>query len=159
MSANDKQMGGNHYKSAFQHWDLSLMLDLDGIVHTATKYVSREKEGVLDLEKALHCVEKLLETRGRGGTTYTIRVGSMEMTIDNTPPEISDEVRSNILLVILPEYYKANNLSKSRRSAVEAMIKWHMTHIAAYLVIAKAHIKELIAECKAAEPSNQYVEQ
>lgn len=65
MTANDKQVGGQHYKgSTFQHWDL---IDQHGIGYLegcATKYVSRwrKKNGEEDLQKALHYVEKLMET-------------------------------------------------------------------------------------------------
>jgi len=159
MSANDKQVGGSHYKSEFQHWDLSLMLDLDGITHTATKYLSREKEGLLDLEKALHCIDKLLETKGKGGVTYTIDVCGVKIEVDNRPTTVPPDLRSTILLEVLPTYFKVNRLSKPRCKAIEAMIKWHMSHVAAYLVIARANTIELIEEYKVAEPSNQYVEQ
>ena len=65
MSANDKQVGGDHYKTAgAQHWDVAAYLY--GEAHfkcTATKYISRwrVKNGVQDLEKAKHYLEKLLE--------------------------------------------------------------------------------------------------
>ena len=68
MSANEKQVGGNHYKTAgAQHWDVAGYIY--GEAHfkcTATKYISRwrKKNGVQDLEKAKHYLEKLLELPG-----------------------------------------------------------------------------------------------
>lgn len=65
MSANDKQVGGSHYKTGgVQHWDIAAKLY--GEAHfkcTATKYISRwrAKNGVQDLEKAKHYLEKLIE--------------------------------------------------------------------------------------------------
>lgn len=61
--ANDSQVGGNHYKSQYQHWDLVLELKLDYLTGCATKYISRhrKKNGLQDLEKARHYLEKLQE--------------------------------------------------------------------------------------------------
>ena len=64
MSANNRQVGGSHYQSAYQHWDyvqdcLSGRY-LEGVI---TKYASRwrKKNGLEDLKKALHYLEKLKE--------------------------------------------------------------------------------------------------
>lgn len=66
MKANDRQVGGDHYKneSGFEHWDLASRVGMSYLVGTATKYVARwrkAKHPVQDLEKALHYVEKLIE--------------------------------------------------------------------------------------------------
>lgn len=67
MTANEKQVGGTHYKTAYEHWDL--MLDfgygVSYLVGQATKYVTRwrKKNGLEDLLKALHFVNKLIENR------------------------------------------------------------------------------------------------
>lgn len=73
MSANDKQVGGSHYQSEYQHWDL--MIDLYGQDYPKaqiTRYVSRwrKKNGVQDLEKSVHYAEKLLELVENGRRTY-----------------------------------------------------------------------------------------
>ena len=66
-SANDKQIGGSHYKKkkkiTYQHWDLIVFTRSNYLEVNITKYVSRwrNKNGVLDLEKAKHYAEKLLE--------------------------------------------------------------------------------------------------
>ena len=61
--ANKRQVGGNHYRisgSSIELWDL---LGPEYVRGLAVKYVSRwrRKGGVQDLEKALHCCEKLCE--------------------------------------------------------------------------------------------------
>lgn len=64
MSANEKQVGGNHYqKAAVQHWDIVHMHGLDYFQGQITKYVMRwkDKNGVQDLEKAKHFLEKYIE--------------------------------------------------------------------------------------------------
>ena len=63
--ANDRQVGGGHYKKGGEeHWDRMWRLHGRGyFVGCITKYVERyhEKNGVQDLEKAIHFTEKLIE--------------------------------------------------------------------------------------------------
>jgi len=61
-SANDRQVGGKHYASAYQHWDFVLDAKLGYFEGQITKYLSRhrKKNGLQDAEKALHFAEKLL---------------------------------------------------------------------------------------------------
>ena len=69
MSANDKQIGGTHYKKGGEeHWDRQWRLYGRGyFVGCITKYVERyhEKNGVQDLQKAQHFLEKLIELENR----------------------------------------------------------------------------------------------
>ena len=65
-SANDHQIGGSHYQRADgeQHWDRIWRLYGRGyFVGCITKYVERyqNKNGIEDLEKAKHFLEKLIE--------------------------------------------------------------------------------------------------
>jgi len=62
--ANERQVGGSHYQSGFQHWDFVVRcLDNRYLEGQITKYVSRwrRKNGFQDLEKASHFLEKLTE--------------------------------------------------------------------------------------------------
>lgn len=63
MSANDKQVAGTHYGSGIQHWDYVVANDLDYFQGQITKYVTRwkKKNGITDLLKAQHFLEKYLE--------------------------------------------------------------------------------------------------
>lgn len=79
MGANDRQVGGQHYKKEtgvwatctcgkrifvpLQHWDIVRIFRLDYFQGQITKYVMRwrDKNGKQDLEKALHFVEKYIE--------------------------------------------------------------------------------------------------
>lgn len=64
MSANSKQVNGTHYKKlAYEPWDLALNIGMNGVMLFLTKYIVRwrDKNGIEDLEKALHCIEKLQE--------------------------------------------------------------------------------------------------
>lgn len=64
-SANDKQVSGNHYKGkSIQPWDYIISNNLGYLEGNCVKYVSRwkDKGGVADLRKAIHYLEKLIET-------------------------------------------------------------------------------------------------
>jgi formylmethanofuran dehydrogenase subunit E len=66
VSANERQVGGEHYKNApgVQHWDRMWSRYREAwFVGNITKYVERyrEKGGIDDLEKARHYLEKLIE--------------------------------------------------------------------------------------------------
>lgn len=63
MSANDRQVGGAHYKRGIQHWDYVLSKDMPYLEAQVVKYVERwsEKNGLQDLEKAGHFLQKLIE--------------------------------------------------------------------------------------------------
>jgi uncharacterized protein DUF3310 len=60
---NDKQIGGQHYGlSKFQHWDMVDLFKLDYFQGQITKYVMRwrDKNGIQDLEKGQHFLEKYI---------------------------------------------------------------------------------------------------
>lgn len=62
--ANSHQVGGEHYGlSPYQHWDLVAQFDLDYFQGQITKYVMRwkKKNGLTDLQKAKHFLEKYIE--------------------------------------------------------------------------------------------------
>lgn len=64
MSANDRQIGGQHYQVApIQHWDIVVMHKLDYFQGQIIKYVMRwnAKGGIQDLRKAQHFLEKYIE--------------------------------------------------------------------------------------------------
>lgn len=64
--ANDRQVGGDHYRlqgAAFQHWDMVAHFDLDYFQGQITRYLFRwrDKNGVEDLKKARHYLDKYIE--------------------------------------------------------------------------------------------------
>lgn len=62
--ANATQHGGTHYKKmAIQPWDYIVSNNLGYLEGNAVKYLSRwrRKNGVEDLRKAIHYIEKLIE--------------------------------------------------------------------------------------------------
>ena len=63
MSANEKQVDGDHYQTEIQPWDFIEANKLTFIEGNIVKYVCRhrQKNGLRDLEKAKHYLEKLIE--------------------------------------------------------------------------------------------------
>jgi hypothetical protein len=70
VSANNSQVGGDHYRSGVQHWDYVVANGLDYFQAQIIKYVTRwrKKGGVEDLDKARHFLEKYRELIGAGAT-------------------------------------------------------------------------------------------
>ena len=63
-SANSTQIGGSHYQAvSIQHWDFVWANKLDYFQGQITKYVTRwkKKNGVQDLHKARHFLQKYIE--------------------------------------------------------------------------------------------------
>lgn len=63
-TANEKQVGGTHYKhQAIQTWDYIAANGLGYFEGNVVKYVSRhqDKGGLVDLRKARHYLDKLIE--------------------------------------------------------------------------------------------------
>jgi len=64
MNANNRQEGGKHYNSKeYQHWDFVCDTGLHYLLGCATKYPSRwrEKNGIEDLRKSIHYIDKAEE--------------------------------------------------------------------------------------------------
>jgi hypothetical protein len=74
MSANETQVGGAHYKyKAIQPWDYIVSNDMSYLEGCIVKYVSRyrDKNGIEDLNKAKHFLDKLIEVEA-ARTTCTV---------------------------------------------------------------------------------------
>lgn len=92
MAANDRQVGGNHYRDAvgkcphcggvIEHWDL--YANFPYLVGQITKYVTRVKNGLQDLEKAAHFLQKLAETR-YGASLFQEHKGKRKLKAKGKP--------------------------------------------------------------------------
>jgi len=100
MAANDKQIAGSHYvKNAaelrhvcpgcgrvnttyLQHWDIVKLFKLDYFQGQITKYVMRwkDKNGVEDLRKAGHFLEKYTENEQGPEVRVIVRSDTGEAT-------------------------------------------------------------------------------
>lgn len=64
MNPSYEQVGGNHYKRlSIQPYEYCLENDLNYMQSSVIKYVTRyqDKNGREDLEKAIHCLQLLIE--------------------------------------------------------------------------------------------------
>jgi hypothetical protein len=61
--ANNQQVGGDHYQQPIQHWDYVYENDIPYHEAMVIRYVERwrRKNGIEDLQKARHFVDKLIE--------------------------------------------------------------------------------------------------
>lgn len=70
MSANDIQIAGDHYKrfKGCEPWDVITAWELGYLDGTALKYIARwrHKNGVEDIKKAIHFLQKLVEVEENG---------------------------------------------------------------------------------------------
>lgn len=67
-SVNEQQIGGDHYKSkSIQPWDFIIANNLGFCEGNAIKYICRwkEKNGIEDLQKAKHYIDKLIEAQNQ----------------------------------------------------------------------------------------------
>ena len=124
MSVNDKQVGGEHYRSKVQHWDY---VELNGLRYTegcATKYATRNrKKGQQrqDLEKAVHYVEKVQDLHRNG------------VLAPRTAP-----------IVIPPEEFaRSNDLTENEAEVVRLLTFWESDP---ELTRALELLREMIAE-------------
>ena len=68
MGANEEQVGGRHYiEKAIQPWDYIIANKMGYLEGNIIKYVSRykDKNGLEDLIKAAHYLDKLIEVTRR----------------------------------------------------------------------------------------------
>lgn len=126
MSANDTQVGGNHYKGKrFQPWDWDKFgigtFEMD-ILH----YVTRQKAGKQDLEKAVHYVEKLQEEYVRYGRRNRINL-----------------MLRSALLAPMKEYCDEWKMVRYQRRIVHTILFWMNEDDLAYLL---KELKEYIAD-------------
>lgn len=63
QEANQHQVAGTHYQSPIQHWDFVLSNNLGYLEGQITRYITRhrKKNGLEDLLKARHYLDKLIE--------------------------------------------------------------------------------------------------
>jgi len=74
--ANETQVGGSHYQTGgIEHWDVVNIFNLDYFQGNITKYVFRHKKknGIEDLKKAQHYLQKYIEILEERETQERIR--------------------------------------------------------------------------------------
>jgi hypothetical protein len=92
MAANERQVGGTHYKTGGEeHWDRVYRLGLDYFQAQITKYVERcwKKNGVQDLEKARHFLDKYIEISKENPPTVTMAPTPQHPHVESYGSEIA----------------------------------------------------------------------
>lgn len=86
-TANDIQVAGDHYKTKYQHWDMLVMMGYTSeyFVGQATKYISRwrKKNGIPDLKKGQHFIQKLIELTTAHGNNFLKFGGVSDWDMEN----------------------------------------------------------------------------
>lgn len=96
-TANDYQVGGAHYRQegTIQHWDFANSQGMDYFQGQITKYVTRwkKKNGIVDLEKAKHFLDKYIEIEKMKSFGVNLAsnktISSPELTERKLPTRIS----------------------------------------------------------------------
>lgn len=92
--ANTYQVGGAHYKTKYEHWDMVVRTGMGYLEGQCTKYLTRwqKKNGLEDLRKAEHYAQKLIEVaeyaaiaRGHLGEAQVRSELAKFFEINNTP--------------------------------------------------------------------------
>ncbi len=127
LNVNDIQIGGDHYKSEYQHWDMIEEHGIGYLEAAASKYVCRWRDKgtpVNDLTKALHYTEKLISLHSQG----------------------KRQARGTVPRADLIRFSELNNLTLLEQSAVMWLVQW-FSH--ADLVMAREAIVLLLQEATA----------
>jgi hypothetical protein len=122
--ANSVQIGGDHYRSEYQHWDFVEEHGIGYLEAVAFKYVTRwrKKHGRQDLEKALHYIDKLEE---------------MHKSHHRLPRGIAPSAKRD-------EFCRLNSLSGHEAAIVGYLSSWSMVED---LQCARKHVLFLLQEC------------
>lgn len=116
--ANSKQIGGEHYKSAYAHWDWSEDVGLPSLLYASTKYLTRwrKKNGIQDLEKAKHYIDKHIEVVG---------------------------ARQKVMIEKTNEFLAANEVETRERAIIISVMSFHENNVS-NLIYASQQIQQLI---------------
>lgn len=116
MSANDRQIGGEHYKNkGYEPWDFTAdMLGGCFFLGNANKYITRwrAKNGLEDLQKASHYLEKAIELNMLG--RLPIRVFKSSEAIKLVVDHYSQAHNLNLIEESLLTHMCEGQLSKAR---------------------------------------------
>lgn len=124
-TANETQVGGTHYRTSFQHWDLVHELDLGYFEGQITKYLTRHrfKKGKEDAEKALHFTKKLHELALLNARQPRHKFGTIAR---------------------MTQYAEANRLLPLEYACIMSACNWS---VVGDLKMLEARIERLIKEC------------
>jgi len=139
--ANERQVGGNHYKSDFQHWDFVNQTALPYIPAQVARYLCRwKKKGKEeDLRKAVHFMEKLIEEEATRRKIHRILV---ENFILSNKIEMEE---ANALRYLVKYYVGAEDLLVMARGCIVRTLSAELMRKEALKSEAQAEIEDLFS--------------
>lgn len=148
---NKYQIGGLHYKTTIEHWDYVIANDLNYFEGQITKYVTRcrKKNGLEDLQKAKHFLEKYMDAFKDIANPQ----GSLKRYEDTQPQYISDNVflceggygNGNMLYT-----HRATKMKLKASGLEDAHAKW---------AVLEKDMNDIAGEAWTDEPTKEYVKQ
>lgn len=116
--ANTKQVAGTHYKAEYQHWDWSEDVGLPALLYASTKYLTRwrKKNGIQDLEKSKHYIDKHIEVIG---------------------------ARQKVMIERTNRFLDANEVEPRERDIIISIMRFHETEVR-NLISASDQLQRLI---------------
>lgn len=136
-TANSRQVAGNHYQAGnFQHWDIVDTWGVGYLEGCCTKYLSRfrKKNGLQDLQKADHYLQKLIEVRSTQPGLHNNSVPRSEVT----------------------RFLAENGIIGLETAIIHIVFEWAQL---AQLKTARHLLEALIAEYEGSNPGPGYVNQ
>ena len=155
MNANTRQVAGTHYASStgLQHWDYAVRaLDNRYLEGNITKYVvrHRKKNGLQDLDKALHYIQKLQEEfdAGRIEGMHTLTPAQLAFDVHKFCSDNGLNTLEAYVVKRLAHWQRGDHLESVRRSISELRTQYsqHLRHLDA-------------SKAGAAEPGSSYTNQ
>jgi hypothetical protein len=136
-TANSRQVAGTHYQSALQHWDIVDTWGVGYLEGCCTKYLSRfrKKNGLQDLQKADHYLQKLIEARS----------DHERQQLGNPVPRVE-----------VARFLAENGITGLETAILHIVFEWTQL---AQLKVARHLLAALIAEYEGSNPSPDYVNQ
>lgn len=111
---NDRQVGGSHYRASYQHWDLVVTNNIRYLEAQITKYVTRwkKKNGVQDVEKSVHYLDKLESCLALGQLSFPEPREAQNLDLFATENQLGDVEKTIFYLVMT--YTTFDELSRVR---------------------------------------------
>lgn len=110
-NANNKQIGGNHYKDTdIEPWDAVMSWGLGYLDGSAIKYIARwkKKGGIQDLQKAIHFLEKLIEVETRFPSAMQSNKASNHLATSTPHWTLDDVIQTWTARAVADEAVKQN---------------------------------------------------
>jgi hypothetical protein len=142
MNPNDIQIGGAHYRTnhGLQHWDLIDKYNVGYLEGVATKYLTRHrrKDGLRDVQKCLHFIQKLASCR-------------------RDMPYAEQSARMpRVPYPVIADYLRDNACGPRESEAITLLLTWRAT---SSLSLAEEIVKQICVGYDAEDASGGYVNQ